>query len=723
MTLTSSVRDLFSPHGVSLDLRYALRLCARQPGHTAVAVLTMGLGIAATTVLVAIINGVLLSPLPWPDADQLVRVSETREGGNNRFPQMLTNASYLALAEESHSLSAVAAFRRERMALTGAGEPVRLRVASVTPSLFPVLGASPLVGQLFDAGDDGEPLVVLSYAVWQQRFNEDRSIIGKPIQLDSRAYTVAAVMPRSFAFPDRDTQAWVPYHIPPVLGDNPDSRAIALFSAIGRLRPGVSPAQAAAESTTRSRTAPDLGMVGIAVFGTGGAATIAVVPWLDALTSDVRPALLVLLAGVGLLLAAATANVASMQLARAIIRKREAAVRAALGAGAGRLIRLLLIENALVGLAGGITGLAFAAALHRALPSILPAGFPRIEAIAIDVRVSLVALGLSLAAGITFGLMPAWQARRVDLVASLSEDGLAPVGGGLRSQLARARALVMAVQVAIACVLMVGASLLGRSFTALVEADRGYDPSHLLTAELSMPDEAFTAERRVQVLEGLVSRLRANPAVRSAAYSTTLPLVAREAVMGFSIPPRDGAAGATQAQAMVRMVSPGFFESLGLRLIAGRGFVETDTASARPVIVVNRVLADRYLGRNAVGQELPPNASGADRGPSLVVGVVDNVRLLGATDPPQPELYFCALQRRTGFESPLAYLTIRTTGDPAALAPTLRALSREQGDAVVLDGAMTMDERLLTSLNQPRLSALIMGAFALFAVAIAAVGL
>jgi predicted permease len=459
------------------------------------------------------------------------------------------------------------------------------------------------------------------------------------------------------------------------------------------------------------------------VFGTRGAATIAVVPWLDAMTSDVRPALLILLAGVGLLLAAATANVASIQLARATVRRREAAVRSAIGASTGRLIRLLLLENIMVGLAGGAAGLLVAVAIHRALPSMLPAEFPRIEAIAIDVRVGLVALGLSLVAGIVFGLMPAWQARRVDLATSLSEDGLAPVGGGLRTRLARVRALVMAVQVAIACVLIVGASLLGRTFSALVEADRGYDPSHLLTAEVSMPDDAFTSERRAQVLEQLVARLRANPGVRYAAYSTTLPLVARESLMGFSIPPRDGASGVTQAQAMVRMVSPGYIESLGLRLIAGRSFVETDTASGRPVIVVNRVLADRYLGKDPVGQELPPNAGGTDGAPSLVVGVVDNVRLRGATDPPQPELFFCAPQRRSGIEAPSVYLTIRTTGDPGALVPTLRALAREQGETVALDGVMTMDDRLLASLSQPRLNALIMGAFALFAVAIAAVGL
>jgi putative ABC transport system permease protein len=281
----------------------------------------------------------------------------------------------------------------------------------------------------------------------------------------------------------------------------------------------------------------------------------------------------------------------------------------------------------------------------------------------------------------------------------------------------------MAVQVAIACVLLVGASLLGRTFSALLEADRGYDPSNLLTAEISMPDQGFTPERRAEILDGLVERLKSNPEVRRAAYSSTLPLIARESLMGFSIPPRGGASEATQVQAMVRMVSPGYFESLGMRVVAGRSFDETDTPTARPVIIVNRVLADRYLGRDAVGQELPPNANGGESGPSLVVGVVDNVRIRSATDEPQPELYFCARQRRAGFGSSVAYLTIRTAADPHALVPTLRSLVREQGDLIALDGVMTMGDRLVTSLSQPRLNAVVMGAFAFFTLAIAGVGL
>lgn len=636
MSLTSFVRGVLSPYGLALDLRYAVRVLGRQPGHTLVAVLTMALGIAAATVLFSVVNGVLIAPLPWPDADRLVRVSETREGGNNRFPYV-DERVVLALAEESQSLTAIAAFRRERMTLSGSGETERLRVAAVTPSLFPLLEATPLIGRRFEPGDDREPLVALSYALWQQRFGRASDIVGKPIQLDGRAFTVVAVMPRDFGFPDPQSQAWVPYYVPPVLGDNPNTRAIALFSAIGRLRPGATPDQAAAESTTRARSAPDLGVVGIAVFGTRGGPTVAVVPWLDATTDEVRPALIVLLVGVGLLLAAATANVASVQLARATSRRRESAVRSALGAGAGRLIRQLLIENLMVGLAGGAAGLLMAVAFHQALPSLLPSTFPRVDAIAIDVRVALVALGLSLAAGLVFGLMPAWQARRVDLVTSLSEDSLAPVGGGVRSRLARVRALVMAVQVAIACVLLIGASLLGRTFNALVDADRGYDPSNLLTAEISIPDRGFTPERRAQILDGLVERLRSDPGVRHAAYSKCASADRARIADGIQHPAPGrlirghagpghgphGQPGLLRVARHAHRLGPG---------VRGDGHDHGSAGHRRQ---------SRPRGSvSGQGSCRPGTATQRQRGegnPSLVVGVVDNVRIRSATDEPQPE--------------------------------------------------------------------------------------
>ncbi len=429
------------------------------------------------------------------------------------------------------------------------------------------------------------------------------------------------------------------------------------------------------------------------------------------------------LVAVGLLLATATANVASLQLARATTRRRDTAIRSALGAGRGRLARQLLVESSIVGLAGGVAGLLLAVGLTWALPAILPADFPRLDAIAINLRVATFALVLSLATGVVFGLLPMWQARRLDLIASLAEDGQAPVGGGGRSGIARARALIMAGQVAIACVLLVGAALLGRTFVALVGADRGYDPANVLTASLSMPGESFTTERRSQLVGALLERVRGQAGIRAAAAAGVLPLTGGEAMMGFTMPARDGSSDSLQAQAMVRMVSPGYFDALGIRVFDGRGFTDADTLTARPVIVVNRTFATRYLGASPIGQELPVNASGRENRPdSVVVGVLDDVRQRGATDPPQPELYFCSLQRES-YDPQQVYLIVRTATEPAPFVPTLRALVREQDETLALDSVMTMEDRVWSSLAQPRLYAVLLGGFAIFALAIAGVGL
>jgi len=710
--------------GLTQDLRYALRLTRRQSGYALVAILTMALGVGATTVLFGVANGVLLTPLPWPGAERLIRLSEVREGGTNRFPGILTNAVYLAWQEDPRTLDGIAGYRRNRVTLTGFGEPARLPAIAVTPSLFPMIGASPHLGTLFGPADERRNVVVLSYGLWQERFGGDPGTIGRLVQLDGEPYEIVAVMPRDFAFPTREARAWVPFFVPPVVGDNPNSRSVAMFTGLGRLRPGVTPAQAAAEGTARSRAAPDLGLVGIAVFGTKGPASVSAVPLLDAMTAEVRPALLVFLVAVGLLLATATANVAGVQLARATTRQRETAIRSAIGAGRGRIARQVLVESLLLGVAGGVAGLLLAGALIRFLPSILPAGFPRLDLIAVDLRVGAFALLLSLGTGVVFGLLPIWQAHRLDLAASLAEGGPAPAGGRGRTRLARARGLIMAGQVAIACVLLVGAALLGRSFVALLQADRGFDAANVLTAGLSMPTDSFTPVRRAQLLSALLERLRGPAQIRHAAVSNTLPLTPGEALMAFRIPARDGASAAIEAQAMVRTVSPGYFEALGVPVLEGRGFTDADTASSQPVIVVNRTFADRYLDSAPIGRDLPVNASGGNNAPpSVVVGLVGDVRHRGAMDPPQPELYFCYLQSSQGYGSSEAYLTMRTAGDPASLGPTLRALVREQDDTLAIESVMTMSDRVWSSLQEPRLYALLLGGFAFFALAIAAVGL
>ncbi|MGH9407983.1 MAG: ABC transporter permease, partial [Vicinamibacterales bacterium] len=504
------------------DARYAWRLLRRQPAYAALVVATMALGIAATTVLGSIAYGVLLKPLPWADAPRLVRLYETRQGSTKRFGPIFTNGTYLAWRDAARTLDAIGAWDNEQVAPTDQPGAARIPICEVTPSLFPMLNVKPLRGRLFVPGDALEPpaenladgggagdgpsptnrtsVVILSYGLWQQQFGGRGDAIGSRIRFDRTTYTVVGVMPAAFEFPNRDTRAWTPFYMEPQTRPGQKGMSIDMFQAIGRLKPGVTPAQAAAEGTTLGRAAVPstqiAKVISMAVFGTDGPIEVTTVPMLTALTADVRPAILVLFAAVVLLLATATANVASLQLARATARRRELAVRSALGAARGRLVRQTLVENVLLGLLGGVAGLALAAILHRALPSILPANFPRVEDIAFGWRIETFAVAISILAGLGCGVLPALHIARTELVPSLAEDSLAPVGGGLRTRTARVRAIIMAAQVAMACVLLVGALLLTRSFVDLMNATIGYDPTNVLTARLILTDGEFTPERR-----------------------------------------------------------------------------------------------------------------------------------------------------------------------------------------------------------------------------------
>jgi putative ABC transport system permease protein len=708
--------------GLGRDLRYAVRALRRQWGHTLVVLVTMALGIGATTVLFSVAYGVMVRPLPWPDADRFVRLYETRQG-STRPASFMTNATYLAWNERPSTIEELAAWSGSMMTMAGAGEPERMRVVEATPSLFSLLRARPALGTLFRLSPGGaldEAQAVLSHGLWQERFGGRADVIGRPIRFDGSEYRIVGVMPAAFGFPDRETRAWIPFRVPPVVGKDPKIRSLSMFNAIARLRPGVSAAQAAAEGTARGRSAPDPGLVAVAVFGTKGPVQVAAVPFLDSLLGDLRPALWVLLVAVGLLLVTGTANVASLQLARATTRRREIAIRCALGAGGGRLTRQLLAESVVVGSLGGLAGLLLTAWMLRALSSILPADFPRLGDITFDWRVVAFATAISLAAAVAFGLVPAFAARRVNLVASLAEDALAPVGTGGRSATVRARLLIMAGQIAVASVLLLGAALLARSFVALIHADRGYDPANLLTARLPLPDQSYTPQQRAVLLDRVVDRLRHVPGVVEAAFSSRLPLTPGEILAAFPMPSRGG--GTISAHASIRQVSDGYFAALGLRVIEGRPFNETDSLTSRPVEVVNRAFARQYLATPAVGTRIPAsfneNASEAE-----IVGVVDDVHYGTVTDPVPPEIYMPSRQLSSGFAVDEPGLLVRTTGDPVRLVPILRSIVREQDRSLALESVMTMEDRLQTSLSRPRLYAILLGGFAGSAVLIAGVGL
>jgi predicted permease len=709
--------------GLGGELRYAVQLLRRQWGHTLVVVLTMALGVGASTVLFSVAYGVLVKPLPWPDAGRLVRFYETREG-SPRPVRFVTNAAYLSWADSPTTIDALGGWSASAMTVTGGGDAERLQVAGVTPGLLPLLDARTAVGRLFDLDGQRVPderQVVLSHGLWLERFGGRAEAIGETLRLDGVPHRVAGVMERTFVFPARDVRAWTPFVVPPVVGAEPGRRTLSMFQAIARLRPGATVDQAAAEATARTRGGPDPGLVAVAVFGSKGQPRVSVVPLSEAVTGEVRPALILFLAAVGLLLATATANVASLQLARATGRRREMAIRAALGAGTVRLTRQLLVENGLLGLAGGLSGLVLASWLVRTLPALLPRDFPRVADIAVDWRVAAFSLGVSLLAGLAFGLAPALNARRLKLTPALLEDGTAPLGGGTRTVTARVRLMIMAGQVAVAAVLLVGAALLGRSFVALLTADRGYDASNLLTARLPIPGQVYDPARRAALMERLLDRLKAVPGVTAAAWSTGVPLMPGDTLAAFTMPSPRGE-GTVQVHASIRHVTAEYFAALRLRIAQGRPFTNRDDTNGMPVLVVNAAFARQYLGESPVGARLP-SSDNRNAMEAEVVGVVEDVRNGAVSDPVVPEIYRCIAQLSGGLEDEEPSLVLRASTDPGRLVPTVRSILREQDTTLALESVMTMEERVMSSLAKPRLYAVLLGGFAAFALAVAAVGL
>ena len=711
------------------DVRFAVRLLVRSPGFAAVVIFTMALSIGATTTLFSLAYGVLMRPLPWHEPDRLVRLQETRGGQVPRLPWTISNAAYLAWREQPQTIEDIGGwFRGRPMTLNSEGEPERFLVGGITTSLMRVLGVRPLLGRTMLDSDNapGAPNpIVLGFDLWQRRFGSRRDIVGQIVRLDSQPYTVIGVMPQDFAFPDREVQAWTRQIVGPV---NRPGGVISLmiFSAIARLRPGVTAEQASAEGTARARIAPDLKQTAIALFGNNGPAGITALPARDVMTREVRPALLILLAAVGLLFLTSTASLVVLQLSRVARRAREIAVRTAIGAGHARLVRQWLVESTLLGIIGATSGLVMAMVLHRGLPAVLPAGFPRVDDVRLDWRVALFACVVAMLVSLACGMVPAFRARRDRVTADLSE-GAASTPSVTRTTAARLRTAFMAGQVAVACILLVGASLLARSFTALIDVDRGFDPRGLLTMRLPQPPKTTFAQRML-LLDRLHQRLAALPAVTDVAFGNTLPFVTTGGFRGMDMYlPRDPATKA-QVQSAMHVVTPEYFRAMRLRMIEGRTFQASDTDATTP-IVVNRTFASRYLGDRPLGQRLDLGLANVPE--SEVVGVVDDMSLGstgnetsmfgGVLDSPMPEIFVS--HRQWPFPIEDLIVVIRTSDDPATLAAAARAIVREEEPALPVDSVLTMEDRVAASLAGPRSYAVFLVGFALCALAIAGVGL
>lgn len=713
------------------DLGAALRLATRRPIATIFAILVTGVVIGATTTLFSLVYGVVLRPLPWPEPERLIRLEERRGGERGRLPWTISNATYLAWRERHDTVEDVGGWRTNgRSSVVTVGDDTdRLPVAALTPSLLRLLRTGPALGRGFvdsDAAPGAPATIVLSHGLWQRFFGGGADVIGQTLRLDGTPHTVIGVMADGFAFPDHTVQAWVPMPVMPVLDDK-GVRRVMIFGALARLRPGVAPEQAASEATSAARHTPDLAQAALALFGNNGEIAIRAGGARDVQVREARGGLLLLLGALGMLGGAGLASLITLQLARTAERRREMAVRAALGAGTARLARQWIAESALLGGAATAVGLAVAAMAHVVLPHLLPAGFPRQSEVTLDATVGLVTCAVVVLASIACGMVPGWLARRDALAEVLAQDALAPVGMSLRVPAGRARLALMALQVAIACVLLVGTALLGRSVEHLRREDRGYDPRNLLTARLPLPpgQKASPSASWVAALE---ARLVALPGVLGAGVSNALPFVSSGGFRGLTIPSPTDPSRTIDIQTAIRVVTPEFVAAVGLRLRDGRLLSSGDRATTHPVVMVNRTFAAQYLGAAPVGQTMALNIAHRERWE--VVGVVEDMRQDGLAESPTtvtaaggplPELFVPYAQ----FSDPLPELivAVRTSGDPAAIAAPFREVIRESSPGLVADSVMSMDDRISASVALPRLYATVVAVLAGVALAVAGLGL
>jgi len=703
------------------DLRYAARTLLRSPGFTLVALLTLALGIGANTAILSVVNGVLLRPLPYPSPDGLVRVyTAFRGSGTPRYS--MSQPEFMDYKSLAHVFENAAAYTGATLTLTGgcattsgACEPERVRGIAATRDLFPVLGVSPLRGRNFE-GDEGrtgrEPVVIVTHAFWQNRFGGSPDLLGRVLTLNGVSRRVIGILPPDVTL--ARAEAFIPIYI------NPDSlagRASNYLSGVARLGPNVTVARAQMELDALTRaTAAKFPNVYPSSMGYGAT----VISMHDAIVGDVRPALLILLGAVGLVLLIACANVANLLLARGEARQREIAVRLALGANRRRVIRQLLTESTVLALAGGAAGTLLAWWGMKALLAVNPEAIPRLELVHIDLTVGLLTLGVALITGLLFGLAPALRMARPELQSSLKEGTRGGSVGRAQQRLGR---VLVAGEVALAVVVVIGAALLVRSFWALRNVDPGFDPSNVLAVDIALPPARYDPNATTQFYRQLVERMAALPGVTVAAAASDLPPVAGGNNWDIEILGRARAPGEAAPSPNVRVVTDGYFSALRIKATRGRVFGEEDAGASQLMAVINET-AERtvWRGANPIGHQI---RFAPDEPWLTVVGVARDVRSMGLSEDVTPEVYLLheQLPAITKETERTMYVVARTAGDAAALAPAARRAVRELDPLLAITGIRTMTEMIDRSVAGPRFTMLLLGVFGAVALVLAAVGI
>ncbi|HXB69661.1 MAG TPA: ABC transporter permease [Candidatus Acidoferrales bacterium] len=689
------------------DLRYSCRSLLHNPGFAAVSVLALALGIGANSAIFTVVNSVLLQPLPFYRADQLVTVRERNLKAG--FPQFsLSPGNYLDFRDHNHTFSGIAAVAGQGLNLAGGAEPERLRGARVTIDFFDVLGRKPSFGRAFTAPEmqlGSHRVAILSYGLWQRRFAGSPGVLGQSLKMNEELYTVVGVMPADFRFPER-TEIWTPMAMNL---QNWQQRGGHYLGGIGRLKAGSSLAAAQADLNAIAALAdkqyPD--------SNSGWDTTLKSLQ--ESVVGEIRPAILTLTAAVGFVLLIACVNLANLLLSRSSARRQEIGIRSSLGAGRGRLVRQLLTESLLLAALGAALGLALAWVGTRLLVNLNPNILPRAKEIALDARVLGFTAAIAVLTGILFGLAPAIHMAKTDLHSALREGSRGNALGFRRNRL---RSVLMAGEVALALVLLSGAGLLMRSFYHLQSMDPGFDPHGMLTFRTNLPSAKYKGdEPQAAFYRRALERIRALPGVSAAGAAQIFPLAGDDYILSFEQIGKPPIPAGNQASAAYYVATPGYFAALRIPIKSGRDFTVRDDAAAPPVAVISESMARQfYPNENPLGQRI---RMGNGSKPAEIVGIVGDVRDQEMESKGRPAVYEPAAQ--IPFNT--MYFGVRSEGDAAALISGVRAAIRELDQELPIDAIGTVDSLVANALSQRRFSMLLMAIFAALALVLAMVGI
>ena len=705
------------------DLRFGARMLIKNPGFTLIAVVTLALGIGANTAIFSVINAVMLKPLPFAEPERLMAVGSTRTNDRSNFGP-ISYPDFADFQSQQSSFEHMAAYYTRGLTPQSDSGSARLEGAVVTSGLLPALGINPMLGRAFRQEEDragGGRVVLLSQNLWQTRFNSDPDIAGKSLALNGESFTVAGVMPASFQFPiqSKPVELWINFASDaetPVEQPHTAQRGYHFLSAIGRLKPGAAIERAEAQLVTIAANLEKQYPDDNANF------SARVRPAMEDLTGNIRDSLLVIFAAVGCVLLIACANVANLLLARVMNRRREIALRAALGASRWRVVRQMLTESVLLALIGGAAGILLAGFAMDALIALNPTDVPRIAESGLDGRALLFTFVTATLTGIVTGFVPAWQLSKLDLNSVLKDGGRGASGGSLRFS---ARSALIVAEVAIAVMLLVGAGLLIQSFARLMRVNPGFNPDNLLTMRIGFPDGLYTEPEQItQFHDRLMTGLQSLPGV--SAYSTVAPtpMSGNSFRVGFSVQGRPNSSGRRYPyNTRVLLVGADFFRTLGIPLKEGRDYTARDNLQSVPAVIVNESFVKRnFPNENPIGKRIDPSTGVGEGEPPMreIIGVVADFRSRRMSAEPEPEVYLHIPQVPA-----LGSLTVmlRSQSDPLSLAAAARQeITRLDRNLPIYD-VKPFDEYVSGSVAQPRFNSLLLGVFAGVALLLTAIGL